>query len=317
MADEIDADIAGAELASRFWEPGAVGADTSDGPPPVGHAQPDKLASLNELGQLLCSTLSLNTLYVMIYQQVARVLTVDAFFIGLWQPTSKEIHYVIGMADDCRVPPKVLPLREGMTERVIRTRQPVFIRDYRREGTAYPRQTSWLRREVPASLLLVPRLHRDTVIGVISVRSYHPYAYEDADVQLLSTIAAQAALAIANARLYETQQRRLAELTALYDVGQLMTASTPDLRRLLPLVVAEAAKLTGAEIGLVMLAHPGTGQLELRAAYGVPEEMLMAGDTEVGVGLARRCLAGGRPLLLRAGAPGLARAGALGRSVQC
>jgi len=100
-------------------------------------------------------------------------------------------------------------------------------------------------------------------------------------------------------------------------VGQHMTASTPDLRRLLPLVVAEAAKLTGAEIGLVMLAHPGTGQLELRAAYGMPEEMVMAGDTEVGVGLARRCLAGGRPLLLRAGAPGLARAGALGQCVQC
>ena len=60
-------------------------------------------------------------------------------------------------------------------------------------------------------------------------------------MQLLSTIAAQAAIAIENARLYETQQRRLAELTALYEVGQHMTASTPDLRRLLPLVVAEGA----------------------------------------------------------------------------
>src|SRR5437764_2491484 len=141
MADEIDADIAGAELASRFWEPGAVGADTSDGPPPVGHAQPDKLAILNEIGQLLCSTLSLNTLYETIYQQVTRVLTVDAFFIGLWHPASGEIDYVIGMTDDCRVPPQVLPLGDGMTERVIRTRQPVFIRDYPREGTDYPRQT--------------------------------------------------------------------------------------------------------------------------------------------------------------------------------
>src|SRR2546423_13143792 len=149
-------DTIGAERASRFWEPGAVEADASQGPATCGHAQRDKLAILNEIGQLLCSTLSLNTLYETIYQQVTRVLPVDAFFIGLWHPTSEEIHYVIGMADDCRVPPKVLPLREGMTERVIRTRKPVFIRDYRREGTAYPRQTSWLRRDVPASLLLGP-----------------------------------------------------------------------------------------------------------------------------------------------------------------
>ena len=65
-----DPDTGGAELASRFWEPG------DDDPSTVGHSQPDKLAILNEIGQLLCSTLSLNTLYEMIYQQVARVLTV-------------------------------------------------------------------------------------------------------------------------------------------------------------------------------------------------------------------------------------------------
>jgi putative nucleotidyltransferase with HDIG domain len=319
MADEIDADAVGAELASRFWEPGDLDADASNGPATLGqaqgHSQSDKLAILNEIGQLLSSTLSLTTLYETIYQQVTRVLQVDAFFIGLWNPASREIHYVIGMADGRRVPPKVLPLREGMTERVIRTRQPVFIRNYHREGTAYPRPTSWLRRDVPASLLLVPMLHRDKVVGVISVRSYRPYAYDAAAAHLLRTIATQAAIAIENARLYEAQQRRLAELTALYEVGQQMTASTPDLRRLLQLVVAEAVKLTGAESGLVLLAHPATGRLELRAAHGVPEELW--GDTEVGVSLAQRCLAGGRPLLLRAGAPGLAHAGVLGQSAQC
>ena len=319
MVDEIDSDTVEAELAARFWEPGDVHADAGHSlanlAPERSHV--DKLAILNEIGQRLSSTLSLNTLYETIYQQVMRVLPVDAFFIGLWHPAGREIHYVIGMADDCRVPPKVLPLRDGMTERVIRTRKPVFIRDYRREGTAYPRQTSWLRRDVPASLLLVPMLHRDKVVGVISVRSYRPYAYDDADVQLLSALAAQAAIAIENARLYESQQRRLAELTVLYEVGQQMTASAPDLRRLLQLVVTEAVKLTGAEIGLVMLANPGTGRLELRAAHGLPEEMLGDGDTEVGVGLAQRCLAGGRPLLLRAGAPGLARAGPIGQSAQC
>lgn len=315
MADQMDAADEG--WASRFRIPGQGSDDVASSEPEPAHSSAEKLAILNEIGQVLCSTLSLNALYETIYTQVTRVLAVDAFFIGLWSPASSEIHYVIGMADGRRVLPKVLPLREGMTERVIRTRKPVFIRDYRRESQAYPRQTSWLRRDAPASLLLVPMLHRDRLVGVISVRSYRPYAYEDSDVQLLTTIASQAAIAIENARLYEAQQRRLDELMAQYEVGRQMTASTPDLRKLLQLVVTEAAKLTGAEIGLVLLTDASGGRLELRAAHGVPEEMLLDEDRHVDVGVAQRCMEQRRPLLLHAGAAELATEGFIGQSAQC
>ncbi len=301
MPDELR--TAGADLAARFSIPKTpaprLAPDAAFVPAPA-----EKLAILNEIGQVLCSTLSLDELYETIYQQVRRVLAVDAFFIGLWDPARNEIDYSIGMADGRRVPPKVLPLREGMTAHVIHTHKPVFIRDYRRERSGYPQQTTWLKRQVPASLLLVPMLHRDQVVGVISVRSYRPYAYDDDDVQLLSTIAAQAAIAIQNARLYAQQERRLSELMAQHEVGRQMTASTPDLRKLLQLVVSEAAKLADAD----------GSRLEVRAAYGLPEEMLADEDMRLGIDVAERCMTQGRPALLRAGEPGLA---ATGPHAQC
>ena len=311
MSDHFE--LIAEDAASRFSSPDAAAPGARKAGPPL-HTQAEKLAILNEIGQVLCSTLSLDELYETIYQQVTRVLAVDAFFIGLWDRTRNEIDYSIGMAEGRRVPPKVLPLREGMTARVIHTRKPVFIRDYRRERTGYPQQTAWLRREAPASLLLVPMLHRDEVVGVISVRSYRPYAYDEEDVQLLSTIASQAAIAIQNARLYTQQERRLNELMVQHEVGRQMTASTPDLQKLLQLVVTEAAKLAGAEMGLVLLAGGGGGRLELRAAYGLPEEMLADDEMRPGGEVAERCVAAGQPLLLRAGDPGMA---ALGLHAQC
>jgi diguanylate cyclase (GGDEF)-like protein/PAS domain S-box-containing protein len=63
----------------------------------------------------------------------------------------------------------------------------------------------------------VPMIVGDRVVGVISMQSYKPNAYDTAQIRLLETIAMQAAVAIDNSRLYakaqqEIKQREQAEL---------------------------------------------------------------------------------------------------------
>lgn len=66
------------------------------------------------------------------------------------------------------------------------------------------------------SLLVVPLVARNEVIGTLSVDSDHPNAFTESDVQLMTVAGAQVSVAIANARLFEAVEERAAELAVAY-----------------------------------------------------------------------------------------------------
>ena len=87
------------------------------------------------------------------------------------------------------------------------------------------------------SWLGVPVATGDKVLGVITVQSFtRSHAYDEKDLALLSTLAAQAAIALENAQLYGQMQRRTAELALLNTVSTAVS-STLDLDQVLQIVV--------------------------------------------------------------------------------
>ncbi len=102
------------------------------------------------------------------------------------------------------------PLSNGLTESVIRTRTPILILDHVDEWLA---ERGVALIGTPCQCYLgVPILIDDHVIGVIAVQDYeHANVYNASHTELLSTIASQAAIAFANARLYETVQQEFVE----------------------------------------------------------------------------------------------------------
>ena len=74
------------------------------------------------------------------------------------------------------------------------------------------------------TFLGIPLALRNEVIGILSVQSYEPNAYNFEQINLLETIAVQAAIAIENARLYEEAHRRIEEMSSLYDIGMAVTS---------------------------------------------------------------------------------------------
>jgi class 3 adenylate cyclase len=103
-----------------------------------------------------------------------------------------------------------LPDRGTITGRVLLENRPVHILDI-----AVDREYTLPEAQVAAgfrTVLAVPLLRDGTPIGILVVWRLHVEAFTDAEIALLQTFADQAAIAIANVRLFETVERQRTEL---------------------------------------------------------------------------------------------------------
>jgi len=171
-----------------------------------------ELATLNEIGRAISSTMKLHDLLELIYHQTCRVMEVSAFYIALYDQEKEELRSVIDMLHGQHRPQEERSRKsaKGRTEHITRTKKPLLIRGdvqetYRRLGIV----SSDKRARAFAG---VPITADDEVIGVLAVQNYErDDAYDEHTIELLSTIANQATIAIENARLYGGLRAELAE----------------------------------------------------------------------------------------------------------
>jgi signal transduction histidine kinase len=144
--------------------------------------------------------------------------------------------------------------------RAIATRGPIRIRDYEATGelgSFDPETIANMRARGSRSVLAVPMFRQDEVIGAISLAHRDVDAFSDRHLELLETFAAQAVIAIENARLLKELEERTHELsrsvdqlTALGEVGRAVS-STLDLETVLTTIVSRAVQLSELDGGVV------------------------------------------------------------------
>jgi signal transduction histidine kinase len=173
---------------------------------------------------------------------------------------------------------------EGITGWVANARVPLAVRDVRNE----PR---W--KNVPSvdvgrftSMLSVPLVSRDEVIGVMNVQTVEPRDFDRTEIDFLQTIANQVAGIIEKGRLQRESERKLREVSALFEVSNVLT-STLDLDEVLSLIVDRLVRV-----------YPGSaGAIYLRDRDDVRER---ARSGDIGKSLpaaARRAMAETRPIV--------------------
>lgn len=165
---------------------------------------------------------------------------------------------------------------------------------YRPPGIVQGSDADWVR-------LALPLETRDRHVGVWLFGQRDPDDhYARKDIQLLSTLAAQVALAIENSRLYVASQRQMQELTGLYDVA-LATGTALQVDRLLREVYAPVRRLIALDAFAASLYHPKDETIEILLAVEdgqpVPEAIGVRFPASAG-GLTSQVVATGRSLLV-------------------
>ena len=160
-------------------------------------------------------------------------------------------------------------------------------------------------------------LRQGEAIGTIMIRRLHVEAFTETQIAALEAFAAQAVIAIENARLFQELQERTAQLTrsveeqvALAEVSQIVSSSL-DLQEVLTTIVMNATRLAEAQGGTIFELDEASGELVHRVSYGMPDEAIamlqqtrrrMDGRQRHRPGVARRHRPGARHP--RAGHPG-------------
>ena len=172
----------------------------------------EELATLNEIGRAISSATKINQLIQLIYKQTIRIMEVSAFYIALYDETKNEMHIIFDVLNGKRQKEEetTREFGNGRTEYIIRTKTPLLINQ--KPHVLYKKLGIVSTDKKAKACVGVPLMYGNKAIGALVVQSYaHNYAYEDGHVDILTTIANQAAIAIENARLFEKLQTELSE----------------------------------------------------------------------------------------------------------
>ena len=132
------------------------------------------------------------------------------------------------------------------------------------------------------ALLFVPMLKEGELVGMFSLFRHEARAFTDKQIELVQNFAAQAVIAIENARLLTELRTRtdelgrsVGELRALGEVSQAVN-STLDLQTVLETIVTKAAQLSNTDAGAIYVFDDADREFHLRATYGIDEELIEA-----------------------------------------
>jgi signal transduction protein with GAF and PtsI domain len=159
-----------------------------------------QISTLAEVGQIIASgryleevlQLVVNIIAKMMQARVCSVMLVDA------QKNELVIKAAKASSEEYWRKPN-LKIGTSLISRVVKERAPLMVRDVtKQEGYQYPELAT---KEGIRSLLSVPMILKDHVIGVLNVYSADERTFANEDLRLLSTVADQVALAFENTKL--------------------------------------------------------------------------------------------------------------------
>ncbi|MGE5217375.1 MAG: GAF domain-containing protein [Chloroflexota bacterium] len=176
---------------------------------------------------------------------------------------------------------------------VVRSKEPVIVADVRSDAHAK-------HRPMPARFGLVsyagvPLIARDQVIGVLGVYAKERHEFSAEEVEFLTTLAGQAAIAIENSRLFEESEQRRQEAEQLANISRSL-AETMDTTVIGARVVSSVLDLFKVKGATIRLRQPDNSLRRFAAKGAVYSQNDGAQVLPAGVGLAGHALTEGKPI---------------------
>jgi GAF domain-containing protein len=220
-------------------------------------------------------------------QQITAALGVEGCIISSWDRERDVLLTLLNYYDDLnRWEPQPAgtsyPLGDyPAARRVLTSRQPLTLQvsDPGADGA----EVAWMVEESARSLLMVPLVVRDRVIGIAEfIECKSEREFSSTEINLCQTLANLAAAVWENARLFQETQARAREMTALAAVGRAMT--TLELDDVLDSMAENALEAAQAQISSVYLVDESQKRLVPRSVRGMAQEELEKAYFDLGEG---------------------------------
>lgn len=224
--------------------------------------QTEQLATLNRVGATITSGLDMDRVLRTLHEQCKQVAPIDTFYVALYDEETGLISFPMAY-DQGEYRPwesQDIATQPGLSGRVIQSRQALYLPDSTDPGAAQGEPVAPIRTGGPPtrSYLGVPMILRDRVLGVLSMQSYQPNAYDPNHIRLLETIAAQAAVAVHNAQLYQRVVTEAGRRATLYRATQEIGAGV-DAEHIAAAIHQAAAQVMPVEaVVIALLVNEGT-----------------------------------------------------------
>jgi signal transduction histidine kinase len=230
-----------------------------------------KYQRLLEVTQQLVSTFELQSLLDSIVQAAKELTESEASSLLLYDPQSNHLHFEAATDDlieGARLTP--VPVESSIAGWVYSNSKPIVVRDALRDPRFF-REVDVLNRYQTHTILGVPLRTKDKAFGVIEAVNKIDGSFDDEDVRVLQTLAAQAAIAIENSRLFQQSdliaemvhelRTPLGALTAAAHLLQRPDLPTEQRNKLSQTVFNEVERLNGMANDFLELARLESGRV--------------------------------------------------------
>ncbi len=232
-----------------------------------------RVRALVEAGIAVTSELSLDALLQKLAETAAELTGARYAALGVIDASGQELErfLTVGIDAEMRAAIGAEPRGRGILGVLIHEAQPLRLHDLTKD----PRAVGFPPSHPPMhGFLGVPILLRGVAYGNLYLTEKHGGDdFTEEDEELVTLLAAQAAVAIENARLYESATRWLRQLESLGEIGNAL-AGEIDLPTLLTLVTERLRELVGARFVLIALPDE-PGMLRIAAADGPGADQLL------------------------------------------
>ncbi len=254
-----------------------------------GNMSAQTLQTFTQLTQEMASSLDLDKTLQAVLENVEKLMPADFMEITVWDAEGEVFvpYRFVGLPGVDRkleLANERYRADQGLTGYLYKERKPVLVADIE--------SSPELKREFVSSsapmrsFIGIPLMVGNEVIGTLELGSMASGAFRQEDLDLVRLLSGQAAIAVHNAKLYQMEQQRTAELSGLAQLAQAFS-SVRDPGGLFTRLVDSIAPLVDVDIIGFLVYSENHRLLEARAPFhGVPDQFVELYRTQIQVGSA-------------------------------